>query len=418
MTKSSNAEFSLTGRWLFPIDGPPLANGVLTIALGRIHAVEPRGTRTADIDLGDVAILPGFVNAHTHLDLSGSRGLTPPTPDFVAWLRQVIARRRVEPPEVVAANIRNGLHECLDAGTTLIGDIAAGGQSWDILTSAPCRSIVYYELLGLSKVRAHQSWSAAVDWLRTRGRLQNCRPGLSPHAPYSVRASLFRAALALAAAQRLPIASHLGESLAEAELIEGRKGPMVAFLQDLGVFDPGGLIPSVSELIALLRTNRHHLVVHGNYLEPGAPIGQGINLVYCPRTHHAFGHTPYPLSTFLQAGARIALGTDSLASNPDLSLFREAQFVYAHQPEVAPEKILEMATLNGAVALGWDAECATLTPGKWADLAVVKLGGSETADPAAAVLDSRSEVCGTMIAGNWYKDPRTRTNASSSQSGT
>ncbi len=408
MTKPSDDEFSLTARWVIPIDRPPVANGVITVSSGRILAVEPGRTRTADIDLGDVAILPGLVNAHTHLDLSGLRGMTPPTTDFVAWLRQVIAQRRIQTTEVVAADIRAGLQECLNAGTTVIGDIAAGGQSWDILAAASCRSVVYFELLGLSKVRAQQSWSAATGWLRTRGLRQNCRPGLSPHAPYSVRASLIRAANLLAAERSLPLAIHLGESLAEAELIDCRQGPMVAFLQDMGVFDPDGLIHSVPDLISQISANDHHLLVHGNYLEPGAVIGRGVNIVYCPRTHHAFGHAPYPLAGLVRAGARVALGTDSLASNPDLSVFREAQFVRAHHPDVAPTDILRMATINGATALGWDEGCATLTPGKAADLAVVELSGSEGEDLASLVLDASSRVSGTMIAGNWYRDPHSR----------
>ena len=405
MTKPSEDEFSLTARWVFPIDSPPIANGVIAVSSGRIRAVEPGGTRAADFDLGDVAILPGFVNAHTHLDLSGLRGLMPPTADFVAWLSQVIAGRRTQTPDAVAADIRLGLAECLEAGTTTIGDIAAGGLSWDILVEAPCRSVVFYELLGLSKVRAQQTWAAATEWLRGRAQTPRCRPGLSPHAPYSVRTSLFRAAILVASGQDLPLAIHLGESLAEIELIDRHSGPMVTFLSDMGVFDPAGLIHSVPDLVKQVRPVRHSLFVHANYLEPDEMIGAGSNIVYCPRTHSAFGHTPYPLASFVRAGARIALGTDSLASNPDLSLFREAQFVRSHHPEVVPHEILRMATLNGAKALGWAADCGSLTPGKSADLAIIELGGFDTDDPAARVLDPNARVSRTMIGGSWYQDP-------------
>src|ERR1019366_5682554 len=125
-----------TARWIFPVSSPPLERGTISIAADKIVAVEPHGTRTPDVDLGNVAILPGFVNAHTHLDLTGARGQCPPTPDFTQWLRQVIAFRHGRAPEQVQADIAVGLAECLRFGTTLIGDIAAGGASWDLLAQA------------------------------------------------------------------------------------------------------------------------------------------------------------------------------------------------------------------------------------------------------------------------------------------
>ena len=127
-----------TARWVFPVGGPPLPNGVVTVSGDRIEAVEPHGTRTPDEDFGNAAIIPGLVNPHTHLDLSGARGLIPPTdPDhFTDWLRGVIAYRRTRTPEQVQADIREGLAECLRFGTTLIGDIASEGASWEPLTAS------------------------------------------------------------------------------------------------------------------------------------------------------------------------------------------------------------------------------------------------------------------------------------------
>ena len=127
--RTVTASRTLTARWVFPVSGPPLANGTITVRDDTIEAIEPRGSRTADEDLGNFAIIPGLVNAHTHLDLSGARGLIPPTdPDhFTDWLRGVIAYRRSRTPEQVQEDIRAGLAECLRVGTTLIGDIAAEG---------------------------------------------------------------------------------------------------------------------------------------------------------------------------------------------------------------------------------------------------------------------------------------------------
>ena len=397
---------TITARFVIPVDRPPLAGGSVTIEAGRIVAVEPRGARRADVDLGNAAILPGFVNAHTHLDLTGLRGRTPPGPNFVDWLRAVIAQRREQHPDQVQRDIQLGLDECLASGTTLIGDIAAGGESWMVLANSACRSVVFYELLGLSKPRAHQAWAAASAWLRSLPVLPNCKPGLSPHAPYSVRASLIRAACKYGENRNLPVAIHVAESLAEMEQLAQRSGPMVGVLQAMGVYDPSGLINSPDELIERLGRSRRPLLIHGTHLEPNAKLLQGSRIVYCPRTHRAFGHPPYPLAEFLRAGVRIALGTDSLASNPDLSLFNEARFVRQNHDSVTPSEILRMATLSGAEALGWERETGSLTPGKAANLAIVSLEGGAGSDPERLVLDDTARVSGVMIGGQWHRDPR------------
>ena len=131
------------------------------------------------------------MNAHTHLDLSGLRGKYPPSPDFTGWLRQVIAHRRTMTPEQTQADVRAGLEECLRFGTTLVGDIASGGASWDALAEAPLRAVVFHELLGLTKEgAATAAGSLEVDGVPS-ARSATCRWGLSPHAPYSVRCGVF-----------------------------------------------------------------------------------------------------------------------------------------------------------------------------------------------------------------------------------
>ena len=118
--------WTLTARWILPMEGPPLEEGTVVIQDQRIAAVEPHGRCTADVDLGNAAVLPGLVNAHTHLDLTGLRGLAPPSTDFTAWLRLVIHHRRSITPEQVQKDVQAGLAEILASGTTLVGDIAAG----------------------------------------------------------------------------------------------------------------------------------------------------------------------------------------------------------------------------------------------------------------------------------------------------
>jgi cytosine/adenosine deaminase-related metal-dependent hydrolase len=396
-----SAPWTLTARWVFPLAGPPLERGTVTMAGDRIAAVEPRGRRTADIDLGTCAILPGLVNAHTHLDLTGMRGLAPPTPDFTAWLRQVIAHRRQRSPEQVQEDIRAGLDECLRFGTTLVGDISAEGTSWDMLVKAPLRAVVFRELLGLPAERAGQSWLDALTWLHARVASPTCVPGLSPHAPYSVRASLLDYAGSLGWVDKLPLAIHLAETREELQLLSEHRGPFVEFLTEMGVWDPAGLIPRVEEVVSICSACKHVLFAHANYLSPLTPIPTNGTVVYCPRTHAAFGHPSHPFREFLARGVRVALGTDSLASNPDLDLLAEARFLHSRYPDVPPATLLRMATLSGAEALGWQDETGSLEVGKSADLVVLPLPDAEPADPHQLLFASSTAVQAVLWRGRW-----------------
>jgi cytosine/adenosine deaminase-related metal-dependent hydrolase len=384
---------TLSARWVFPVSSPPLERGLVTVAGERIAAVEPHGTRAPDLDLGDVAIIPGLVNAHTHLDLTGAHGRTPPTPDFTAWLRSVIDFRRQRTPEQVQVDIQLGIKDCLRAGSTLIGDIAAAGASWAPLSCAPLRAVIFYELLGLPQARARRTWDEALRW--APATTPTCRRGLSPHAPYSAHALLIGAARL----SSFPSAIHLAESRAELELLARHRGPFMAFLQELGVWDTEGLLDSPEKVFRMKSDFQPQLYVHCNYLSPDAPIPSHGTVVYCPRTHAAFGHPPHPFRQFLARGVRVALGTDSLASNPDLSVLAEARFVHSRDPDLPGATLLRMATLSGAEALGWADETGSLEPGKSADFAVVELPPRDEADPHALLFASERPVRATWFRG-------------------
>jgi cytosine/adenosine deaminase-related metal-dependent hydrolase len=393
----SATEWTVTARWVFPVSGPPLERGTVTVAGERIAAVEPVGRRRPDLDLGDTAILPGFVNAHVHLDLSGLRGLAPPTPDFTAWLRRVIAHRRTRTPEQVRDAVRAGLAESLRFGTTLLGDVSGDGGSWDALAEAPLRAVVFREFLGLSAERASGAWERSDRWLAGRQPTPTCRPAVSPHAPYSARASLFF----VASTSGVPVAVHLAETAAEQELLVRRTGPFVPFLQDVGAWAPDGFADDIGHVLHLLNGTSPTLLVHCNFLPPDAPIPMNASVVYCPRTHAAFGHPPHPFRAFLARGVRVALGTDSLASNPDLDVLAEARFLHQRYPDVPGAIVLRLATLAGAEALGWAGETGSLEPGKSADLAVVHLPPETADDPHRLVLDSDRPVSRVLFRGRW-----------------
>jgi cytosine/adenosine deaminase-related metal-dependent hydrolase len=238
MADPSPRALTLTARWLFPVSCPPLERGTLTIADRRIVAVQAHGLRRADLDLGNAAVLPGLVNAHTHLDLSGLRGAAPYTGDFTGWLGAVLRHRRARSPEQVQADIRTGLDECLRTGTTLVGDVSAGGASWEALAASPLRAVVFHELIGLPAGRAEQAVAAGRDWFEAHPATPTCRPGLSPHAPYSAGDRLFMLAGMLARLRSAPLMTHLAETTAELELLQSQGGPFVPFLQGLGVWAP------------------------------------------------------------------------------------------------------------------------------------------------------------------------------------
>lgn len=398
---SMSATRTLTARWVFPVSGPPIANGIVTIRDDRIESVTESRWCLLDEDLGNAAILPGLVNPHTHLDLSGARGLIPPTdPDhFIDWLRGVIAYRRGRTAEEVASDIRAGLAESLRFGTTLIGDISAEGRSWDALVAAPLRATVFWELIGLSDERAKAAWAVGKEWHANKPPAPDTRRGLSPHAPYSAHYSLIRGLSRRSICGTI----HLAESPAEMELLAHRSGPFVDFLTSLGAWGPTGLIGNCRSVLTGNRDVGKLLLAHCNYLPLSdvSCIGFDMSVVYCPRTHAAFGHPPHPFREFLAQRVRVCIGTDGLSSNPDLDPLAEARFVHGRYPDLPGDVLLKMITLSGAQALGWNDVTGSLEAGKSADLVVVPLPDEEAEGPHTLLFSDHPGDRRTMFRGQW-----------------
>jgi aminodeoxyfutalosine deaminase len=410
---SREKPFAWRARWIFPVEGPPLENATIEIADGLIVGLHDRRDPRA-VDLGNVAMIPGLVNAHTHLELSDvARPLTPAEP-FTDWLRAVIGHRRARPatPAAAAERMTRGHAESTDAGTLVVGDII--GPNWlELPASAfPPRGVAFLELIGLNPQRVAEEEGAAQRFLGservsttpednqpangrdvsptiapTRLSASPCVRGLSPHAPYSVHPDLIRAAVDLADERRVPLAIHLAETTAELQLLRDGTGEFRTFLEELGVWNPAAFADSrrpLDFLEALAPLDRA-LVIHGNYLADDElqflSRHPNISVVYCPRTHAYFGHAPHPWRDMLSRGINVSLGTDSRASNPDLSLWNEMRFLHRRFSEVSGALLLKMGTLNGARSLGCDAHTGSLTAGKRADLAAVPLPAAASADP-------------------------------------
>ncbi len=398
-----SSEWTLTARWLLPVSGPPLANGTVTVAGDTIAAIEPHGRRTPDLELGNAAIIPGLVNAHTHLDLSSVSGRIPFDGDFTNWLRGVIAHRHSLEPEQVETAVRAGLADSLRHGVTLLGDITGGGLSWGVLAKSACRAVVFHELIGLPRERAESAMASARNWLETIHLTETCRPGLSPHAPYSVSDLLYQSCAELATAMRIPLTTHLAETEVERQLLEEHSGPLVAFLTEFSAWDAEALLPSPEAVGSLWHSLDvpSPLFAHGNYLNTGNVAQCGASVVYCPRTHAYFGHPPHPFREFLKHGVRVALGTDSRASNPDLDLLAEARYLHRRYPEFSGSTLLWMATLAGAEALGWADVTGSLAPGKSADLVAVPLPNADDVDPFRLLFDSDLPGRRVLWRGSW-----------------
>jgi cytosine/adenosine deaminase-related metal-dependent hydrolase len=387
------------------VDQPPLDGGVVTVAGGRIVAVGENTSGGPARDLGDVALVPGFVNAHTHLKFSNlAQPLGKPGMRFADWIEGVVRwlqNEGAKGPEGGSeqAALQQGLAETRRAGVAALGEIALGDWPADASNAATGLELtVFRELLGLAPERVEPLMAVARAHV-TAGNRFGIHPGLSPHAPYTVHPDLLRQACELSASERIPIAMHLAESREELELLESHTGPLVELLSSFNAWRPAELPKGGRPLdnLRALSTAHRTLVIHGNYLnrteiEFLAAGRQRMSLVYCPRTHAYFGHERYPLVKMLGAGVRVAVGTDSRASNPDLRLFEELRYVAEHHPEVEPAEVLRMGTLAGAEALGVAEEFGSITPGKRAMLAVVELGAGAKS-PYESLFGKESSRC-------------------------
>ena len=394
--------------WILPVDGDPISNGVIEIdASGRITALhdnaDPRAT-----DLGRVAILPGLVNAHTHLEFSNIESPLEPREPFTDWIRSVVGNRRGRTTNGDEA-VRDGLAESIRVGTTLLGEIATTDNSAELALTPGPLVVAFRELIGLRADQIDEQVEIARRHLQqppdsaSRGII----PAISPHAPYSVHPELFVRLVELATQQRCPLAIHLAETRAELELLERSTGPFVDLLSEFGVWRDG-VLPIGSRPLWYLQQMAElesGLVIHGNYVSDEEieflAAHENLAVVYCPRTHAYFRHDAHPWLQLLDRGARVALGTDSLASNPDLSVWRELCFLHDHHAKVDPRLLLELGTIRGARALGRHELTGSLTVGKRADMTIIRLPAAAESDPYANLLRLDNGIAGTLCSGQW-----------------
>ena len=368
--------------WILPIAGEPIRDGWVSLNRGRIvalgHGSEDGEQQGAECRLGSVAILPGLVNAHTHLELSHLRDRVPSSRQFVSWVRGVLDARRRSDDRDVARGVEAGIAESIRSGTALVGDITNTLVTFDPLIRSDLGGVVFYELIRFNApdpVSVAEQARARVRALPTTDRV---RASLAAHAPYSVAPLLFRA-IRQAIDPSWPCSVHLSESSDEVEFIRGGGGAWRAFLEEVGAWDPAWTPPGCSPVQSLDESgflDDRTLAVHGVQMtsaDLARLVSRGTTLVACPRSNGHTGAGAPPVAEFYAAGVRVAIGTDSLASTPDLSVFAELAAMRALAPSVPAARLLDSATRQGARALGFDADYGTIEPGKLARLLAVSV---------------------------------------------
>jgi aminodeoxyfutalosine deaminase len=369
--------------WILPIAAAPIRGGEVLVDHGRIAGVSDAertevaiGRDSETIDLGDVAVLPGLVNTHTHLELSWMRGRVAPSNSMPAWAASLMSLRREhggEPPGPIAAAIQ----ETRAAGTALVGDVTNTLAADSLLRESPLAGAMFYELLGFNAPDPQQAVATARAALGQQPSDPDWKRTIAPHAPYSVSPALFRAIEG--AAGDLPLSVHLGESADEMEFLRTATGAWRDLLGRLGVWndrwEPPGCGP-IEYMDRLGLLNDRLIAVHGTQLPDGELArlaAAGATLVTCPRSNRWTGAGTPPIERFYASGARVAIGTDSLASVEDLNLFGELAYVRQLAPHVPARRLLESATIAGAEALGLSQEFGTIEAGKRAALIAVRI---------------------------------------------
>jgi cytosine/adenosine deaminase-related metal-dependent hydrolase len=426
-------------RWVLPITVEPIRDGAVTVEGTRIKAVGARAEvlerfPSAEVEeLGDTAILPGFVNCHTHLELTAMRGfLEPEEGDFFAWLRKVTSSRNERmSAEDLYVSAAWGAVEAARAGVTCVGDASdSGATTMRALRDAGLRGVVYQEAFG------PDAREAAAKFEHARAKIERLRAsetalvtlGLSPHSPYTVAPPLLEMLARYAIEERLPLMMHAAESEAEQALMLEGGGIFAAAYALRGFAFDSPHTTTVRHFANTGVLDARPLLAHCVRVDEGdiALMKQyGAGVAHCPKSNAKLGHGRAPLGAMLEAGVNVGLGSDSVASNNVCDVLEEARFALlasraafetvtgGRMPDA--NDALRLLTYGGASALNMQSVTGSLKEGLEADLVAVRLDAAHQTpsyDPAAALVFSSSgrDVLLTVVAGREvFRDGRVTT---------
>jgi len=359
-----------------PVTAPPIEDGaVLVDDRGIIAAVGPAALVPAPsgaraLEFAGASLVPGLVNTHTHLELTHLAGKNT-QPAFADWIRTIRALKDATTPDGFARSAEHGLRAAWAAGVTCVADTGSTGAPLEALARLGGRGIYYQEVFGPDPAKCGASIGELQQAVARLGPLvaSHLRLGVSPHAPYTVSEPLYRAVGEFARRERLPVAVHLAESRAESEFVRDGSGPFAEALRARGIAVQAHHCSPVQYLVRLgVVGSGNGLAIHCVQVD-GTDIESlreaGVAVAHCPRSNRAHGHGTAPLAALRRAGLRVGLGTDSVVSVGDSTLWAEAAAA-----GLEGEEALRMLTIEGARALGLEREIGSLEVGKQADLAV------------------------------------------------
>ncbi len=350
--------------------------------------------------LGEVVVLPGLVNAHTHLEFTHLRGQLPKRRPLAQWLFAMIRHspKGIEQHSAVA----DGADQALATGTTALIDTCHNHRAWKTLKDTPLRKLCLAEVAGIGPTR-HGAIAKLTEQIKGNRCSAKMQFGIAPHAPYSTDRDVYAEAVKLAHKKGWPVATHLGETESERQFLLHGSGKLFELLARLGMIDSSvtihGCKPSeFAYEVGMFRAPS--ILAHMNCIDDEELIllsGSDTTVVYCPGASEFFGRSGHRYPDMIAAGVNVALGTDGLACNDSLSMLAEMQRM-RKEARVDNDTILRMATLNGAAAMGLADKIGTLEPGKQADWIAIGLPG-ETSGPLETILTSQLDVLETHIAG-------------------
>jgi len=399
---TTDPTFSLESAWVLPMEGAPLSRARLTVSGSRIESL----TGDSSPDPPSILVIPGLINLHSHLDYSALTNLNSGSDSTILpWIKNLVRASRNFSPEDFLASALEGATRAALSGTTLIADSSYSGASARALARTGLKGIVGLELFGLDETHAEKIFSAWQDRLsalendpdkdldEALGEGRVCLT-VSPHAPYTVSPALWRLADRWAEERSMPVLAHLSESQEECDWLAGTCEDLDNFLMWVLPGDEQekrnllssiawkgmGMSP-VEHLAGHGLVNRRLLAAHltrASRKDIDTLAVAGAGAAHCPRSNMRLRNGTAPLLTMREAGLKVGLGTDSLASCDSLSILDEARFALSlHGQEGASShpflSYLELATIEAARTLGIDTETGSLLPGKAADLCVIDL---------------------------------------------
>jgi cytosine/adenosine deaminase-related metal-dependent hydrolase len=398
----------IRARTVVPMEGEPSENGAVAIEGHRIVRVGRFEEVKADhrgevVDLGEQILLPGLINAHCHLDYTMLRGKIPRHESFNDWISAINAHKAALAEKDYVTAIADGFREAQNFGTTTIVNLEAFPELLPRVEPSPLRAWWCAEMIDVRQpVRVQEiaenlrSWSQShPEW---RGGI-----GLAPHAPYTASAKLYSEASASSRKHDLLLTTHLAESHEEMQMFRDATGPAFEFLKNIGrSMDDCGNETPLSFLLRRQEIDERWIITHLNELTDSdfdlLARGRRFHIAHCPRSHTFLGHTPFAMGKLRALGFNICLGTDSLASNSSLSLFSEMRELLRKEP-ISPREVLEMATINGARAIGQARSLGKIRAGFMADLIAVPAAPSGKDDAFNAIVAFEGTAPWMMVNG-------------------